>query len=401
MSEYSQEIDTIHNWLSNYIFQNFKAHEDIIDTLCSIPGSDQVHYLASASRDHTVKIWNIKADVELIETCYGFKHPVRSLCSIPGPDKSSYLAVLDHHTIKILNPFDGTLIQKIKNESTLWELCKIPKPDGSCLFVTTSQNENRRENIIVFDPSSNVPSHKLYSDEHDWIMCLCAVPSFDNLPLLATGSYHHEKIKIWNLETGAVYNKEINGYVSSLCSIIGHNNSHYLIVGLLNGTIQIWNHRSGELICTLKGHKGRIHSLCPIAGPNRTPCFASCSYDDKSIKIWDPSNGTLLYSLCGPSNYSIISLCSIPGPNETFYLATSSYSGTINIWNLKRLYGLTKEYNSLRLDQLYLLRNIMEKTDKNQRLNLIKKKSNHRWNVYLTLPPTIKDIITPFCILPK
>jgi WD40 repeat protein/energy-coupling factor transporter ATP-binding protein EcfA2 len=92
-----------------------------------------------------------------------------------------------------------------------------------------------------------------------------------------------------------------------------------------DGTIKVWS-LSGELLHTLKGHKGFIKSIS--FSPNGK-IIASAS-SDQTVKVWS-IDGKLLCTLKGHSR-EVIQVSFSPDGKT---IASSSYDETIKLWNLK------------------------------------------------------------------
>jgi len=88
--------------------------------------------------------------------------------------------------------------------------------------------------------------------------------------------------------------------------------------------LEYWIQINGSLVYTLNGHQSSVESL--VAFPNSY--LASGSWDN-TVRIWDPNNGSLIFTLF--INSSIISLLAL----SNGYLASGSGypDNTIKILN--------------------------------------------------------------------
>ncbi len=77
----------------------------------------------------------------------------------------------------------------------------------------------------------------------------------------------------------------------------------------------------------MTGHLLCVYTLATLANGN----LASGSYD-KTVKLWNPNSGSLVYTLTGHTN-TVFTLATLPNGN----LASGSDDNTINIWNLNSL----------------------------------------------------------------
>jgi WD40 repeat protein len=93
--------------------------------------------------------------------------------------------------------------------------------------------------------------------------------------------------------------------------------------GLYDNTIKIWDPSNLSLIQTLTGQTNFVYALASL----RNGYLASAGADN-SIKIWDLTDGGILRTLTGHSGW-IYSLAVL----QNGYLASASFDNTIKIWN--------------------------------------------------------------------
>ena len=90
-------------------------------------------------------------------------------------------------------------------------------------------------------------------------------------------------------------------------------------------TIRVWDSKTGELALNpFEGHSEFIKSICYSPDGNK---IVSVS-DDKTIHIWDASNGALLLTLRGHSE-----ITSVTYSHDGSYILSGSKDGTIRVWN--------------------------------------------------------------------
>jgi WD40 repeat protein len=96
-----------------------------------------------------------------------------------------------------------------------------------------------------------------------------------------------------------------------------------LVSGSDDRTIKIWNPKNGSLVLTLNCQQPYISMLEILPNGN----LASGSAD-ATIKIWNPNNGSLIFILIGKTS-GIVALVTLHDGN----LASGSYDGIFEIWN--------------------------------------------------------------------
>ena len=101
-----------------------------------------------------------------------------------------------------------------------------------------------------------------------------------------------------------------------------------LASGSLDKTIKIWDPSQGfKCIQTLQGHNHTVYSLQVLSNG----CLASASCD-KTIKIWDPSQGFKCIQTWQGHSDAVFSLQVLPNG----CLASASHDNTIKIWDPKQ-----------------------------------------------------------------
>ncbi|BBD59441.1 serine/threonine protein kinase [Nostoc sp. HK-01] len=104
-------------------------------------------------------------------------------------------------------------------------------------------------------------------------------------------------------------------------------NGKTLVSGSSDKTIKIWNLADGSLIRTISGHNSGVIAVA-ISPDNQTLVSSS---NDQTIKIWNLETGTLIHTLKGHEG-AVWSIAISPDGQT---LVSGSGDKTIKIWNLK------------------------------------------------------------------
>jgi WD40 repeat protein len=126
-----------------------------------------------------------------------------------------------------------------------------------------------------------------------------------------------------------------NGWSACLQTLEGHSNgvtsvafshdSARLASASYDKTVKIWDVSNGACLHTLEGHSDWVNS---VAFSHDSARLASAS-DDSTVKIWDASSGACLQSLEGHSDY----VRSVAFSHDSARLASSSHDSTVKIWD--------------------------------------------------------------------
>ncbi|NEQ66887.1 MAG: hypothetical protein F6K21_15560, partial [Symploca sp. SIO2D2] len=95
----------------------------------------------------------------------------------------------------------------------------------------------------------------------------------------------------------------------------------------LDKTVKLWNPQDGSLLTTLKGHS---HGVNAIAYSPDGAILASASHDN-TVKLWNAQDGSLLTTLQGHANWVNAIAYSPDGTT----LASASHDNTVKLWNVK------------------------------------------------------------------
>ena len=228
------------------------------------------------------------------------------------------------------------------------KLIGIDTTSNSNLTNTKDNTENFNSDIFkIFDYElvwSDLPPKKKFTlkfnkvekDNQDSVTKIIQINSVENL--LAAAQINGS-INIWNLNTKDIV-MELKGHKSAIWTVI-ETSEGYLISGGSDYVIKVWdikNKKENSLV-NIKGHKGTIYAICELEMDK----IISGS-DDMTIKIWK-------YDLNNKKNpYQC--LLDLHDPNDSkikslVYLNRSNSILTGNEDNYIKLYSLSKKTQSV------------------------------------------------------
>lgn len=261
-------------------------------------------YLVSASRDMTIKFWNIETGK--VEKTIEGEGEVRSIDA-----QLKLVASDDDNQIRIWNA-QGELLNTIKTENTPY-CVRISKWD-TMLYGTdwTGWKEwdiNTGELLKTIEANDEV--------------LLCLAVSRD---LIATGDATHV-IKLYDRSTGKLI-KELKGHTMDIEALAFTSNGFTLISGSDDGAIKAWDVKTGENIWTVeKTYGGGLHSL-------------AISPDDKYIVSGGQSNDIHIRRLSTGIGVNYLdghtdTVFGIAFSPDNKHFASCSEDQTIKYWKLE------------------------------------------------------------------
>ena len=296
----------------------FKEHTRAINT--SVITSDGKHII-SASEDGTLKLWNLGAKNTTTED----RHNGEVNALIVGCNNRLVTSAYNDKNIKIWNIDKGKNVFNLPHSdgvSTIAitrDFSKIISAYGDGVLKVWDVNGNRELAEFKSLHKESVNLIALLDDEQHVISA-----SID------------KTLKLWDINTGNVvhtfqdneeYETNDNRKYSipvNFVAVINENKN--LISASEDGRLLVWNLCNGKLEKCILAHDKNIINLKVLPGNK----IISTS-EDKTIKIWDTSNYSLIYSF--NEHRDIVK--DIVTTNNYKYAISGSYDKTLKVWDLQ------------------------------------------------------------------
>jgi WD40 repeat protein len=157
-----------------------RGHDDWINDVCAIT-FDGTTYLATASSDGTVRIWD-PATGTTLRTLTGHDAAVNAICAFTLDGATLLATASSDRTARIWDPAGGTSLHTLTGHGGwVWSVCAFTL-DGTALLATASDDHTAQ----IWDPASGTSLHTLTGHE-DEVKAVCAF-TLEGATLLATVS---------------------------------------------------------------------------------------------------------------------------------------------------------------------------------------------------------------------
>lgn len=260
--------------------------------------------LATASSDHTARIWDSESGHELIRVEHD-NHVNRVAFS---PDSKRFATASLDHTARIWDSNSGKELVRFQHEDDVQDI--VFSANGKRLATASSDNTAR-----MWDSESG---QELFSIEHgDDVIRVVFSP---NSKLWATASADGTA-RISDSESGQELARLQHN--ERVWDVTFSPDGHRLATASKDGTGRIWNSNTGEELAILQ-HRGAVLDIIFNIGGSRI------ATDDQGgiVHIWDGETGEELTSL----NYTGDAWNIAFSPDGT-RIATGDLEGTARIWD--------------------------------------------------------------------
>jgi len=114
---------------------------------------------------------------------------------------------------------------------------------------------------------------------------------------IATGGSNSKSLTLWNLESGE--KQWTFKHDDGIWQFLFTSDNQYLISASDDTTLKIWSVRTGNLLSTLRGHRGWVR-YCALTVDNR---FLLSTSFDHTVRLWSVETGTCINVFHGHTNW--------------------------------------------------------------------------------------------------
>lgn len=298
--------------------KTLKGHTDSVQDLAFDPNGK---LLSSCSADMTVKLWDFQS-YECIRTMHGHDHNVSSVTFMPDGDH--LLSCSRDCTIKVWEVSSGFCKKTLMGHNDWIKMVRVNK-DGT-LLATCSRDHT----IIVWDVSnqtdllsatSNTSNHiKCSLKDHDHtVECIAWAPeSASNQVLEAIASPNSQR---------SVGGEKANNVITNNNNSSGSAIGPFLISGSRDKTIKVWDVSAGTCLFTLIGHDNWVRGVCWHPGGK----YIISVSDDKTLRVWDIVNKRCFKTIEAHSHFCT----SIDFHSKAPFVVTGSVDQSVKVWECR------------------------------------------------------------------
>ncbi|KAK9853443.1 uncharacterized protein MYU51_006555 [Penicillium brevicompactum] len=284
-----------------------KAHEGSVNSTAFSPNGQ---LLASGSGDKTVYLWDT-ATGDLLHTLKGH---TSSVSSVAFSSDGGLLASGSYdETVRVYKAGTGDLLRVIKGHTSL--IYSVAFSSKGQMLASGSSDKI----IRIWNPVTGVLLQALAGHQSS----VYSVMFSPNGRLLASGSAD-KTVRLWSIMTG-VMELCIEDHTTQVNSVAFSSDGRLLASGCSDQIVRHWGNKASNLLQSFEGHTKSVTSVA--FSPNNR--FLASGSGDHTVKLWD----TKVFSVQeGPKQNS----CSVEwmafSPDGRL-LVSGSFDGTVRLWD--------------------------------------------------------------------
>lgn len=224
------------------------------DAIFSLAFRRDGQWLASASADHTIRLWDV-AHGELIQTLYGHTATVYGVAF--SPDGHFLASTSRDHTVRLWQVATGECLQVLKEHHAQVVACRF-SPDGQWLITASVDRMMQVWRVGTSEDRTVICAHfhHVLSNDAAELSALALSPGGD---VIATNG-PDATIRLWSRADGTIL-KTLHGHTENVQSLAFHPNGKTLVSGGWDQSVRFWDVATGYLLRTQQGYTNAVYAL--------------------------------------------------------------------------------------------------------------------------------------------
>ncbi|KAG9076015.1 POC1 centriolar protein A, partial [Ceratobasidium sp. 370] len=235
--------------------QPLQGHTSWVNSVAYSPDGA---YIVSGSRDKTICIWDARTGQNVGQPLQGHTHSVNSVEY--SPDGAYIVSGSDDKTIRIWDTRTGQSVGQPLQGHTGWANPVAYSPDGA--YIVSGSYDNT---IRIWDAGTGQGVGQPLQGHTDWVSSVAYSPDG---AYIVSGSYD-KTIRIWDACTGQSVGQPLQGHTYLVYSVAYSPDGAYIVSGSSDSIIRVWDMQSAAMMNDMP--ESGNHSAQSIIPPNSIP----------------------------------------------------------------------------------------------------------------------------------